>query len=96
MHLLQSEGADPTIRSDEYDPYLKPGRHLPVDVALEEPELRKKILALEAKYKDTPKARALGKPPFRAPPLRSVARVLSSRPVCRFMRKPKASRVILC
>lgn len=53
----QSEGADPTIRSDEYDPYLKPGRHLPVDVALEEPELRKKILALEAKYKDSPKAR---------------------------------------
>lgn len=28
-----------------------------MEVALEEPELRKKILALEAKYKDTPKAR---------------------------------------
>ena len=38
--LLQSEGADPSIRSEDFDPYLKPGRHTPVALAVDNPEAR--------------------------------------------------------
>jgi len=31
----QSEGADPGILSDDFDPYLQPGRHAPADLATE-------------------------------------------------------------
>lgn len=30
---LQSRGADPSIRTEDYDPYLNPGRKLPVEVS---------------------------------------------------------------
>ena len=36
----QSEGADPSILSDDYDPYLFPGRHAPVEMAVEMDEVR--------------------------------------------------------
>ena len=74
----QSEGADPSIRSNDYDPYLRPGRHAPADLIIH-PEVRrrrgdttcsspahsppaprqvrKRVLALEARYADVPKVR---------------------------------------
>ena len=30
---VQSRGADPSIRTDNYDPYLDPGKKLPVEVS---------------------------------------------------------------
>ncbi|KAK3279382.1 hypothetical protein CYMTET_12732, partial [Cymbomonas tetramitiformis] len=54
---LLSEGADPTIKTEDYDPYLNPGKKLPIEVAIDDESVRSKILALEEKYKDTPKAR---------------------------------------
>ena len=38
---LQSEGADPTILSNDYDPYLFPGRHAPVELAVDMAEVRR-------------------------------------------------------
>ena len=32
MHCLQSRGADPSIKTEDYDPYLNPGRKLAVEV----------------------------------------------------------------
>ncbi|KAL4449353.1 hypothetical protein ABPG77_006997 [Micractinium sp. CCAP 211/92] len=57
---LLSRGADPSIKTENYDPYLSPGRKLPVEVAFEEDggEIRRKLLALEKKYADVPKKRA--------------------------------------
>ncbi len=31
---MQSRGADPSIKTENYDPYLSPGRKLPVEVGL--------------------------------------------------------------
>lgn len=52
---LQSRGGDPSVRTEEYDPYLKPGKHLPVEVAVEDDTIRDKLLALEKKYAHVPK-----------------------------------------
>ena len=57
MLRAQSRGADPSIRTEDYDPYLNPGRHLPIDIAPEDETVRAKLLALDKKYADTPKAR---------------------------------------
>jgi hypothetical protein len=46
----QSRGADPSILTDNYDPYLNPGKKLPVEVAVEEGDTRAKLIALEKKY----------------------------------------------
>ena len=51
----QSEGADPSIRTEDFDPYLDPGRKLPYEVAVEDDAIRAKIRALDAKYAGTPK-----------------------------------------
>jgi hypothetical protein len=40
VSCAQSEGADPFIRSKDFDPYLKPGLHLPSDLTKDEPEAR--------------------------------------------------------
>jgi [acyl-carrier-protein] S-malonyltransferase len=50
-------GADPPLRTKDYEPYLQPGEKLPVDVAMDDPEVRGRLLALEKKYADTPKVR---------------------------------------
>lgn len=50
MLYTQTRGADPSIRTENYDPYLSPGHKLPIEVALEEEELRAKLKALEKKY----------------------------------------------
>lgn len=47
---LLSEGADPTIRTEDYDPYLNPGKKIPLEVSLDDDEVRAKIVALEKKY----------------------------------------------
>lgn len=52
----QSRGADPSILSEDFDPYLSPGAKLPVEVATEEGEIRSKLLALEKKYASVAKA----------------------------------------
>ena len=52
---LLSRGADPAIKSEDYDPYLNPGRKLPVDVAVDEGDTRAKLVALEKKYAGTAK-----------------------------------------
>ena len=57
LHLLQSRGADPSILSEDYDPYLNPGRKHPVEVAIEDESVRAKLLALESKYSSIPKVR---------------------------------------
>ena len=55
----QSRGADPSLRTEDYDPYLNPGRKLPVEVALEDEAMRARLLALEKKYSHVPKVRRL-------------------------------------
>jgi len=54
---LLSRGADPTIRTEDYDPYLNPGKKLPIDVAVDDETIRGKLKALEKKYKSTEKVR---------------------------------------
>ena len=43
------------MRTEDYDPYLNPGHHLPIDIACEDETVRAKLLALDAKYAKTPK-----------------------------------------
>lgn len=47
---VQSRGADPSIRSKDFDPYLNPGPKLPVEVAVEDAPTRQLLLELEEKY----------------------------------------------
>lgn len=65
---MQNRGADPSIRTEDYDPYLSPGKKLPIEVALEEDEIRGKLKALEKKYA---KARTAAKHPVHPPHLPS-------------------------
>ena len=46
----QTRGADPSIRTENYDPYLSPGLKLAIEVALDDDELRGKLKALDKKY----------------------------------------------
>lgn len=52
---LLSEGADPRIRTNDYDPYLDPGRKVPEEVAVDDDGVRGEIRELNAKYEATPK-----------------------------------------
>jgi hypothetical protein len=54
---LLSRGADPTIRTKDFDPYLDPGRKTPAEMAVPDPAVRAALATLEAKYAATPKAR---------------------------------------
>jgi [acyl-carrier-protein] S-malonyltransferase len=53
----QSRGADPSLRTEDYDPYLNPGRKLPIEVAIDDDAVRAKLLDLEKKYASQPKAK---------------------------------------
>eukprot|EP00951_Prasinocladus_malaysianus_P026534 scaffold235798_cov49-Prasinocladus_malaysianus.AAC.1 len=56
-YVVQSRGADPSIKTDDYEQYLNPGEKLPYEVEMSGSEdVKAKILALEEKYKSTPKA----------------------------------------
>lgn len=54
---LLSRGGDPSIRTENYDPYLHPGRHLPYQVAIEDENVRKALQALDKKYASVEKVR---------------------------------------
>ena len=53
----QSRGADPRIRTENYDPYLDPGRKTPRGVAIEDDEVQDALAALEDKYAHVPRVR---------------------------------------
>jgi len=55
--FLLSRGADPTIVSEEHDPYLRPGRRTPLEVAPDDSAVRARLAALEAAYAGAPRAR---------------------------------------
>ncbi|BDA43424.1 Malonyl CoA-acyl carrier protein transacylase [Coccomyxa sp. Obi] len=55
--LDMSRGADPTIRTENYDPYLSPGKKMPIDVALDDDEVRSKLRALDKQYAKVKKVR---------------------------------------
>ena len=52
---LLSEGADPSLLSEDYDPYLNPGKKTPVEVAIKDGPTRDALLALNEKYSLTTK-----------------------------------------
>ena len=52
---LLSEGADPAVVTEDYDPYLNPGRKTPIEVAIKDGPTRDALRFLEEKYADTPK-----------------------------------------
>lgn len=52
---LLSEGADPRIVTEDYDPYLNPGRKTPIEVAVKDGPTRDALRFLEEKYSQTPK-----------------------------------------
>jgi [acyl-carrier-protein] S-malonyltransferase len=52
---LLSEGADPRIVTEDYDPYLNPGRKTPIEVAVKDGPTRDALRFLEEKYADTKK-----------------------------------------
>lgn len=54
---LQSRGGDPSILTEDYDPYLSPGRKSPLEMAIEDESVRDKLRSLEKLYADTPKVR---------------------------------------
>ena len=55
--LLQSRGADPTILSENFEPYLSPGKKSPVEVATEDEDVRDQLRALEKLYAGIPKSK---------------------------------------
>ena len=55
--VLQCRGADPSVRTENYDPYLSPGLKTPREVALDEDETQDALAALEAKYAGVKKVR---------------------------------------
>ncbi|DBB12917.1 TPA: hypothetical protein ACH3X3_005670 [Trebouxia sp. C0006] len=52
---LLSRGADPAILSEDYEPYLNPGKKSPVEVAIDDEDVRDQLRALEKLYAHTPK-----------------------------------------
>lgn len=55
--VMQSRGGDPSIRTEDFDPYLNPGLKLPVELAIEEDDTRAKLTALESKDSSVRKVR---------------------------------------
>ncbi|GAX86038.1 hypothetical protein CEUSTIGMA_g13453.t1 [Chlamydomonas eustigma] len=54
---LLSRGADPSICSEDYEPYLNPGRKVPADMVADDVQTRQALLGLEAKYAHVQKVR---------------------------------------
>ena len=55
FEYLLSEGADPTITTNDYDPYLDPGLKTPIEVAIQDDTVRDRLQFLIDKYTDVPK-----------------------------------------
>ena len=45
--VAQSRGADSSIKTEDYDPYLDPGRKLPIEVAIDDESIRSQLSALQ-------------------------------------------------
>ncbi|KAI8476564.1 MAG: acyl transferase/acyl hydrolase/lysophospholipase [Monoraphidium minutum] len=58
FEYLLSRGADPSLLTDDYDPYLDPGRKTPVEVAADDPAVRAALAGLQARYAAVAKAPA--------------------------------------
>ena len=56
FEYLLSEGADPTITTNDYDPYLDPGLKTPIEVAIQDDTVRDRLQFLIDKYADVLKA----------------------------------------
>ena len=54
---MQSRGADPNIQTEDYDPYLNPGKKTPREVAIDDDEIQDALEALEQKYQEVRKSR---------------------------------------
>ena len=54
---MQSRGADPSVRTENYDAYLSPGLKTPREVAIDDEEIQDALRRLEAKYAGTKKVR---------------------------------------
>lgn len=54
---MQSRGADPSIKSEDYDTYLNPGKKMPVELAIEEDGIRERLQELEAQYSSVSKVK---------------------------------------
>jgi len=50
FEYLLSEGADPEIKCEDYDPYLNPGRKTPLELVAKDPEVYDKLEELVEKY----------------------------------------------
>ncbi|KAK9843971.1 hypothetical protein WJX81_000807 [Elliptochloris bilobata] len=57
FEYLLSRGADPTVKTEDYDPYLDPGRKLAIEIAIEDEGIRGQLASLQAKYAKVPKVR---------------------------------------
>ena len=53
--MAQSRGADPSVKTEDYDPYLDPGRKLAIEVAIEDESIRSQLSALQV-LKSSPRA----------------------------------------
>lgn len=56
----QSRGADPDVRTEDYDPYLDPGCKLAIDVAIEDECIRTQLLDLQVPLPLGPLAMPMG------------------------------------
>ena len=55
FEYLLSEGADPGLTTNDYDPYLDPGLKTPIQVAIQDEDVRDRLQFLIDKYADVPK-----------------------------------------
>eukprot|EP00898_Chlorokybus_atmophyticus_P005012 jgi/Chlat1/5511/Chrsp360S05337 len=53
---LLSQGADPTLKTKDYDPYIHPGENLPFQLQWN-PSIQSSLKSLDAKHSSTPKVR---------------------------------------
>jgi [acyl-carrier-protein] S-malonyltransferase len=47
---LLSEGADPNVLTNDYDPYLNPGKKTPIEVAIDDPEVCDHVAAPHCRH----------------------------------------------
>ena len=55
FEYLLSEGADPTIKCEDYDPYLNPGRRTPLELVKKDKEVHDQLVELVEKYANVEK-----------------------------------------
>jgi len=55
FEYLLSEGADPNVKTTDYDPYLNPGMKTPCELVADDVEVHEKLVELVQKYAHVPK-----------------------------------------